>query len=57
MPSSQSINSSFVTRKKYDKGNFTPTLRKSLQGQNTSLGKALIKLTEPSDTLNYRPFF
>ena len=57
MPSSQSINSSFVTRKKYDEDNFTPTLRKSLQGQNTSLGKALIKLTEPSDTLNYRPFF
>ena len=28
-----------------------------LQDQNTSVGVGLIKLVEPSDTLNYKPFF
>ena len=31
------------------------TRRKRLQ--NTSMGLGLIELTEPSDTLNYKPFF
>ena len=52
-----SINSSSQSRKKYDGDNFTPTPRKRLQGQNTSVGIGLIELNEPSDTLNYRPFF
>ena len=46
------INSSPRSRKKYDWGNFFPTPRQRLQGQNTSK-----KLTELSETLNYKSFF
>ena len=41
----------------YDGGNFTPILRQVLRGQNTSVEIGLIELTEPFDTLNYKPFF
>ena len=47
----------FSIQKKYDGDNSTLTLRRRLQGQNTSVGIALTELTKPSDTLNYRPFF
>ena len=57
VPNFKSINSSSVSRKKYDGNNFTPTPRKRLQGQNTSVGIGLIELTEPSNTLNDRSFF
>ena len=40
------MNSSSQFREKDDGDSFTPTLRKQLRGQ----------LTEPSDTLNYKPF-
>ena len=43
--------------KKYDGDNFTPIPRKQLRGQNTSLEIGLIELTDPSDTLKYKPFF
>ena len=56
MPSFKSINSSSLSRKKYIGGNFTHTLCQRLRGQNTLLGIWLIKLTEPSETLNYIPF-
>ena len=36
--------------------NFTPTPRRQLRGQNRSVGIRLIELTEPSGTLNYKPF-
>ena len=49
-------NSSLST-KKHGGGNFTPTPRQWLRGQNTSVGMRLIGLTEPSDILNYKPFF
>ena len=52
----KSINSSSLSRKKYDGGNFTPSPRQRLQGQNTSVGIMLTELTEPSDTLKYKPF-
>ena len=51
-----SIHSSSLTRKKYDGDNFTPTPRKQLQGQNTSVVIGLIELTVLSDTLNYKLF-
>ena len=57
VPSFKSINSSSLSRKKYDGDNFTPTSRKGLRGQNTSVGLGLVELTEPSDILNYKPFF
>ena len=57
VPSFKSINSSSLTRKKYDSDNFTPTPRNQVQGQNTSVGIRLIELTELSDTLNCKPFF
>ena len=41
----------------YDGGNATLTHRQRLRGQNTWAGIGLIELTEPSDTLNYKPFF
>ena len=54
VPNLKSINSS----SKYSNGNnFSPTPRKRLQDQNTSVGMWLIEITEPSDTLNYRSFF
>ena len=54
----KSINSSFLSRKKkYDGDNFTPSPRKQLRGQKTSVRIGLIKLTELSDILNYKPFF
>ena len=56
VPSFISKNSSSLSRKKYDGGNFTPTPCKRLCGQNTSVGIGLIELTEPSDTLNNKPF-
>ena len=53
----QSINSSSLSKKKYNGGNFTATLCQPLRSQNTSMRICLIELTEPSDTLNYKPFF
>ena len=53
----RSMNSSSLSRKNYDGDNFTPIPRLQLQGQNTSAGLGLIKLTEPSDTLIYKPSF
>ena len=41
----------------YDGGDFTPTPRRRLRGQDTLVGIRLIELTEPSDTLKYKPFF
>ena len=65
VPSFKSINGSSLSRTKYDGDSFTPTPSKQLRpnpckwvcGQNTSVGIGLIELTEPSDTLNYKPFF
>ena len=37
--------------------NYNPTPCKRVKGQNTSMEIGLIELTEPSDTLNYKPFF
>ena len=53
----KSINSSSLSRKKYDGINFTPTISQQLHSQNASLVIGLIGITEPSDTLNYKPFF
>ena len=47
----------FSLSKENDRDNFTPTIHKQFQGQNTSVGIELIELTDPSDTLNHRPFF
>ena len=52
----KSINSSSVSRKKYE-DNFTPTPCKPLWCQNELVEIWLIELTEPSDPLNYKPFF
>ena len=57
LPSFKSINSSSLSRKKYDGDNFTPTTRNRLRGQNMPVGIRLIELTEPSGTLNYKSFF
>ena len=38
-------------------GNFTLNPRRGLLGQNISVGIWLIEVTEPSDTLNFNPFF
>ena len=57
VPSFKLINSSSLSRKKYDGNNFTPTPCTWLRGQNTLVGIGLIKLSEPCDTLNYKPFF
>ena len=52
------VNSSSLSRNKYGGDNFTPIPRKRLQDQHTStVGIGLIKLTEPSDILNYKSFF
>ena len=56
-PRFKSINSSSLSRKKYDGDNFIPTTRKRLRGQNTLVAIGLIELTEPSDTLNYQLYF
>ena len=53
----KSINSSSLSRKNYNGSNFALTLRQLLQGQNMLVGIRLIDLTEPHDTLNYKPFF
>ena len=53
----KSINRSFLSRKKYDWDNITPTPGKRLRGQDTLVRIRLTELTEPFDTLNYRPFF
>ena len=55
-PSFKSINSSSLSRKKYNGNSFTPSPCKLLRGQNTSAGIGLIELTLLSDTLNYKPF-
>ena len=57
VPSFESINISSLSRKKYEADIFTPTPRKRLRDQNNSVGIGLIELTEPSDTLSYKPFF
>ena len=56
MPSFKSINSRSLEVETYDGGNFAPTPRKRLRGQNTSVGIWLIELTEPSETLDYKTF-
>ena len=56
-PSFKSINSSALSRKKYDGDNFTPTFRQQLRNQNTSVGIGSVEFTEPSDTWTYKPFF
>ena len=43
-------------QKKYDGDSFTPTLSIGLRSQNTSVSRGLIELTEPFDTMNYKPF-
>ena len=53
----KSINSSCLSKKKYDGDNFTPTLCKQLRGQNASVGIGLIELTGPSDTFSCKLFF
>ena len=50
------INST-LTRKKYNGDNFTPTPRRRLRGQNTSVGIRLTEHTESSNTFNYKAFF
>ena len=57
MPSFKSINNSSVSRKEHGGDNFTLNPRRRLRGQNISVGIWLIELTEPSDTLNFNPFF
>ena len=57
MPSFQLVNSGSLSRKKYDWHNFTPTPRRRLRGQNTTVVIGLIGLNESSDTLNYNQFF
>ena len=52
VPVSKSINSSSLSRKKYDRDKFTLSPRKGLRGQNTSVGIGLIELNEPSERLN-----
>ena len=47
------MNSSSVSRKKYDEGNSTLTPCQQLRNQNTSVGVGLIEFTEPSDILNF----
>ena len=54
VPCFTSINSSWWL---FDWDNFTPASCKWLQGQNMLVGLRLIEITEPSDTLNYKPFF
>ena len=51
------INSSSLSRKKYDGDNFTLTPRKRLRDQSMLVGNGLIELTEPSDTLDNKRFF
>ena len=56
VPTFKSINSRSLEVETYDGGNFAPTPRKRLRGQNTSVGIWLIELTEPSETLDYKTF-
>ena len=37
--------------------NYVPTFYKQVSNQNKLVGIGLIELTEPSGTLNYKPFF
>ena len=53
----KSINSSSLSGKKFDGDDFIPTSLKRLRVQSMSVVIRLIELTEPSDTLNYKPFF
>ena len=55
VPSFKSINSSFLSRKKYGGVNLTPIPRQQLGGQNTSMETWLTELTESSDISNYKP--
>ena len=65
VPSFKSINGSSLSRTKYDGDSFTPTPVSDydltpcnwVSNQNTSVEIGIIELTEPSDTLNYKPFF
>ena len=52
----ESIKSNSLSRKKYGGTNFTTTPRQPSRGQNASVKIGLIELTEPSDTLHYKPF-
>ena len=52
----KSINSSSLSRKKYDGDNFTPASRRKLRGQNSLVGIELFEIIEPSDTWNYKAF-
>ena len=57
VPSFKSMNCIFLYRKKYDGNIFTTIPCQVLRDQNVSVGIVLIQLTEPSDTLNCKPFF
>ena len=50
----KSINSSSLSRKKYDGDNFTSIPLQPLGGQNTSTGIGLTELTEPTDAFDYK---
>ena len=59
MPSFQLIHSNSVSRKKYDGVILFPSSISNyeIKLRDVSVGIELIKLTQPSDTLNYKPFF
>ena len=44
-PSFKSINSSALSRKKYDGDNFSPIFRQQLQSQNKSVGIGLVEFS------------
>ena len=56
VPSFKSINSSCLSRKKYERVNFTP-IHLSNYEVNTSVGIGLIELTKLSGTLNHKQSF
>ena len=58
VPSLKTINGSLLYKKRcdFDGDKFTSTPHKRLRGQNLPVGISLIELTDPSDTLNYKPF-
>ena len=58
-PSFKLINKSYLSRKNNGRVISPPLyfLCLWIRGQNKSVGIGLIKLTEPTKTLNYKPFF
>ena len=64
VPSFKSINSSCLSRNMMGTISLPPSVSdyvatpcKQVSDQNTLVGIGLIEITEPSDTLNYKPFF